>query len=403
MIRVLLIFIFLFPSYLSSQDLCYNLLKSEFREESRVVTYNENSNDLEIPTIRANLQLKDIEISNQSSLTDLDIKLVLYWERSSWIYDFNTKIRMKDWFEANPPPVNKKKSAIWADQKTKVYKSLASFNCTFYRASEIQTMLEKIWYPEVYAKNIGSNVDIRKYNELTISYKREDPDKPVDPDLNYNFLLSSNIDLEVKNKENFKSFPFDKINVEGGLSFRNVKLTVDEIDQDSHRSVIKEVIKQWKVTDLNIEPKSKSQTNEHELIYNLELKRNSNYYIWKIILPIFVIVLISLGNFWIKSKDIEAKLNLTVGSLLSLIAYNFVFGDDIPKLNYLTVLDYIILTSYFFAFLSTIVTLILSFRFNKQGEANGEYHKWDKPFGIFLPIAYTVIMIGWLFPVYFIN
>ena len=77
--------------------------------------------------------------------------------------------------------------------------------------------------------------------------------------------------------------------------------------------------------------------------------------------------------------------------------------DDIPKLNYLTVLDYIILTSYFFAFLSTIVTLILSFRFNKQGEANGEYHKWDKPFGIFLPIAYTVIMIGWLFPVYFIN
>ena len=108
MIRVLLIFIFLFPSYLSSQDLCYNLLKSEFREESRVVTYNENSNDLEIPTIRANLQLKDIEISNQSSLTDLDIKLVLYWERSSWIYDFNTKIRMKDWFETNPPPLNKK-------------------------------------------------------------------------------------------------------------------------------------------------------------------------------------------------------------------------------------------------------------------------------------------------------
>ncbi|MDB4234499.1 hypothetical protein N9852_04745 [Alphaproteobacteria bacterium] len=368
-----------------------------------MVTYNENSNDLEIPTIRANLQLKDIEISNQSSLTDLDIKLVLYWERSTWIYDFNTKIRMKDWFDANPPPVNKKKSGIWADQKTKAYKSLASFNCTFYRASEIQTMLEKIWYPEVYAKNIGSNIDIRKYNELTITYKREDPDKPVDPDLNYNFLLSSNIDLEVKNKENFKSFPFDKINVEGGLSFRNVKLTVDEIDQDSHRSVIKEVIKQWKVTDLNIEPKSKSQTNEHELIYNLELKRNSNYYIWKIILPIFVIVLISLGNFWIKSKDIEAKLNLTVGSLLSLIAYNFVFGDDIPKLNYLTVLDYIILTSYFFAFLSTIVTLILSFRFNKQGEANGEYHKWDKPFGIFLPIAYTVIMIGWLFPVYFIN
>ena len=394
MIRFLFIFIFLFPSYLSSQDLCYNLLKSEFREESKVLTYNEKINDLEIPTVRANIQLEDILISNQSSLTDLDIKLALDWKRSSWIYEFNTNTRMKEWFETNPPPKNKKKSSIWADQKNKAYKSLGSFNCTFYRASEIQTMLEKIWYPEVYAKNIGSNLDIRKYNLLTIT---------DNPDLNYNFLLSSNIDLEVKNKENFKSFPFDKINVEGGLSFRNVQLTYDDIDQELHRSVIKEVIKQWKVSNLNLEPKLNFQPNEHELIYNLELKRNSNYYIWKIILPIFVIVLISLGNFWIKSKDIEAKLNLTVGSLLSLIAYNFVFGDDIPKLNYLTVLDYIILTSYFFAFLSTIVTLILSFRFNKQGEANGEYHKWDKPFGIFLPIAYTVIMIGWLFPVYFIN
>jgi hypothetical protein len=393
-IRFLFIFFFLFPSYLSSQDLCYNLLKSEFREDSKVITYNENKNDLEIPTIKANLQLEDIEISNQSSLTDLDIKLVLDWKRSSWVNYFNTNTRMKDWFEANPPPKNLKKSGVWADQKNKALESLGSFNCTFYRASEIQTMLEKIWYPEVYAKNIGSNLDIRKYNQLTIT---------DNPDLNYNLLLSLNIDLEVKNKENFKSFPFDKINVEGGLSFRNVQLTYDDIDQELHRSVIKEVIKQWKVTNLNLEQKLASQPNEHELIYNLELKRNSNYYIWKIILPIFVIVLISLGNFWIKSKDIEAKLNLTVGSLLSLIAYNFVFGDDIPKLNYLTVLDYIILTSYFFAFLSTIVTLILSFRFNKQGEANGEYHKWDKPFGIFLPIAYTVIMIGWLFPVYFIN
>ena len=394
MIRFLFIFFFLFPSYLSSQDLCYNLLKSEFREDSKVITYNENKNDLEIPTIKANLQLEDIEISNQSSLTDLDIKLVLDWKRSSWVNYFNTNTRMKDWFEANPPPKNLKKSGVWADRKNKALESLGSFNCTFYRASEIQTMLEKIWYPEVYAKNIGSNLDIRKYNQLTIT---------DNPDLNYNLLLSLNIDLEVKNKENFKSFPFDKINVEGGLSFRNVQLTYDDIDQELHRSVIKEVIKQWKVSNLNLEQKLASQPNEHELIYNLELKRNSNYYIWKIILPIFVIVLISLGNFWIKSKDIEAKLNLTVGSLLSLIAYNFVFGDDIPKLNYLTVLDYIILTSYFFAFLSTIVTLILSFRFNKQGEANGEYHKWDKPFGIFLPIAYTVIMIGWLFPVYFIN
>ena len=85
MFRVALIIIFLFPAYLSSQELCYDLLKNEFREESKVLTYNEKTNVLESPTVNANFQLEDIEISNQSSITDLAIKLDLDWKRSSWI------------------------------------------------------------------------------------------------------------------------------------------------------------------------------------------------------------------------------------------------------------------------------------------------------------------------------
>ena len=53
--------------------------------------------------------------------------------------------------------------------------------------------------------------------------------------------------------------------------------------------------------------------------------------------------------FWIHPKELESKLTITIICLLSLIAYNFVIDEDLPKLSYLTIIDYIILLSYLFA------------------------------------------------------
>ena len=47
-------------------------------------------------------------------------------------------------------------------------------------------------------------------------------------------------------------------------------------------------------------------------------------------------------------------------ALLSLIAYNFVFADDVPKLNYLTALDKYILLSYIFCCIPTFMSIWFS-------------------------------------------
>ena len=47
-------------------------------------------------------------------------------------------------------------------------------------------------------------------------------------------------------------------------------------------------------------------------------------------------------------KELEARLTITIVCLLSLIAYNFVIDADLPKLEYLTIMDYIILVSYIY-------------------------------------------------------
>jgi len=55
--------------------------------------------------------------------------------------------------------------------------------------------------------------------------------------------------------------------------------------------------------------------------------------------------------------EFETRLNTSIIALLALIAYNFVFQDDIPKLNYLTDLDWYILLSYIFCCIPVFISI----------------------------------------------
>ena len=98
---------------------------------------------------------------------------------------------------------------------------------------------------------------------------------------------------------------------------------------------------------------SESYMHKNEYYFEINLARSSFYYLTKVILPIFLVLLLSWSSFWIRSKDIESKLTVTIICFLSLIAYNFVVDDSIPKLDYLTWLDYFIFSSYVLCSLST--------------------------------------------------
>ena len=77
--------------------------------------------------------------------------------------------------------------------------------------------------------------------------------------------------------------------------------------------------------------------------------------------------------FWIHPREIESKLTITIVCLLSLIAYNFVIDEDLPKLGYLTIIDYVILLSYVFATLPNFLS-IWTFHL----ERSGDEVKWVK-------------------------
>ena len=108
--------------------------------------------------------------------------------------------------------------------------------------------------------------------------------------------------------------------------------------------------------------------------------------------------MISWSVFWIRGSQLEAKVNVTIVCLLSLIAYNFIIDEDIPKLPYLTFMDSFILLSYFYTGVATILCVYSFLRKIKTGKDLSVVDRYAQFIG---PLTYFGILFISL--VYYYN
>jgi hypothetical protein len=207
-------------------------------------------------------------------------------------------------------------------------------------------------------------------------------------------------------KDNFKfqTFPFDSQKlrydiklVNGGWSDQTRIVFKPEYGAYQFLSQINDVdINEWKHASADYENDNlEFYGYKHQVISFIHgIERNYSYYIFKIILPIIIILFISLSVLWIRPEEIEARLTVSIVCLLSLIAYTFIIDKDIPKLSYLTIMDYVVLVSYFFAVLPTLQTIFVHNYIGKSSNTKGlDYaRKMDRIAIKVIPTAYFIIL-----------
>ncbi len=85
--------------------------------------------------------------------------------------------------------------------------------------------------------------------------------------------------------------------------------------------------------------------------------RYANYYILKIITPLVIIIVMSLSACWIAPAQFGARVSIGATAVLTMIAYRFALGSQVPRVSYLTRLDIFILGATILVLLALVETL----------------------------------------------
>ena len=165
-----------------------------------------------------------------------------------------------------------------------------------------------------------------------------------------------------------REFPFDKQVFT--IQLVEAVYTIDEVILEQHPKYKSGIAKQlslpdWDILGWSAEPmpyKARPEYEESASGFSLtfQARRHTGYFIVKVILPLLLIVAMSWVVFWIDPQEIGSQVTVAVTAMLTLIAYRFSVGTNLPHVSYLTRIDYFILGSTFLVFFSLVEVVIIS-------------------------------------------
>jgi hypothetical protein len=171
---------------------------------------------------------------------------------------------------------------------------------------------------------------------------------------------------------NLSNFPFDKQTFRISLisaqwTEKDVQLVVDE-KMIGHRKPLN--ISDWTIK--GVEATTGRSYNKalkkfsSQCDFNISAERIKAYYLWKVILPLCLIVVMSWCVFWINPAQYGPQIGLSATSMLTLIAFIFATTNMVPRLGYLTLLDRFIVFSTILVFLALVESLTTIYLVSKE-------------------------------------
>jgi len=206
---------------------------------------------------------------------------------------------------------------------------------------------------------------------------------------------------KIQNDFKLQTFPFDKqilkISYRSSSIMKNHEISHSWISYENMEHFIKKnTINGWDLKNFNLNNEIfEDAGGRYYSTANIEIyiERQHGYYIYKVLIPILLILMVCWSVVWVPPRELESRLTITIVCLLSLIAYNFVIDSELPKLEYLTVMDWIILVSYFYATIPNFISVI-SFRVYKTNRRlSDKIESYGKKYGASSYLILILIII----------
>jgi hypothetical protein len=166
-------------------------------------------------------------------------------------------------------------------------------------------------------------------------------------------------------------------------------------------------IAEWSLENLSMTAVTMSNyayngKKEHlsEVVLTITMKREAAHIVWGILLPLLILVSMIWSIFWM-DNSLSDRLNISFIGILTIVAYQFLIIDTMPRISYLTFTDTLLLCS-FVIMSSTILESLYVHnlgRRNKQNKAMmiDRISRWAFP-GVYV----AIILFNYVYYMYYL-
>ena len=273
---------------------------------------------------------------------------------------------------------------IWCDQRLRFDAETEGVDEKTFLEEDAAEKIESIWWPDIILENQAEPMQPENM-VLTIQ-----SDGTVDLTQRVNMVVSSRFVLD--------QFPFDHHTLEIEMeSFRWPKKNIVFISSENRFQISKhDMLPEWGVIGTKSEVKVKKEIRDRDLfsefVGEIFIHRRAGFYIFKIMMPLMLIVICSWSVFWMKTDDLADRMSVSLTVLLAVVAYQFIIVADLPKVPTITYMDAILLLSFVFmvavVFENIIVNIIHCDKDNSKAEKIDDFCK--KLF----PVAYGTALLS---------
>lgn len=213
------------------------------------------------------------------------------------------------------------------------------------------------------------NPDVHPVNQRGMS-RESARDVDIAPDGSVTF--SERILAELSTPLDLDDFPFDRQELKIQLiSFEyGPEDVVFEQEERFTGQLESAFIGGWEIestaSDAEVSPLAGTVSRHTRLAYSIVVDRRSGYFIWKFIVPLSFIMLMAWSVFWIDPESPAPQIGVATASVFSLIAFLIGLRGVLPRVEYLTRLDELVLSATVLVFLA-LGEAILTARLAAQG------------------------------------
>jgi hypothetical protein len=284
-------------------------------------------------------------------------------------------------------------SMHWQDPRLAFDPELTGYDQLYYQGSFQFNEVFSGWWPQLFLANEAGRFD------------REGVMLRIMPD--GNVYYTEEIDAVAKSSLALARYPFDQQQLVGifevlGFNKEQVVLRADPgssgiWDDDTHEIRIP----QWYAPELS------TSVAEYEPAYldgdergltafrvQIDIERDPWYILRLVGLPVFIFVLLSWSVFWMDRSSVGDRMDISFIGILTVVAYQIMFTESLPKISYITVLMSFMIISFLIMCATVVINLRVSALDNSGRRAEGD--RMDRLSRIIFPLVYVLssLIIG---------